>query len=106
MDVSPPKSTNPALSHVFSVQNTFFFGSCKTNWTTTPLQPLANASVPFREYFWKSLALTFGRDVSPGDCWVWPARGYAGETDVAAFVDGDVRGDLGDFRGHCNDTER
>lgn len=44
--------------------------------------------------------------MSPGDCWVWPARGYAGEADVAALVDGDVGRDLGDFWRHCNDTKR
>ena len=44
--------------------------------------------------------------MSPGDRWIWPARGYAGEADVAALVDGDVRRDLGDFRRHCNDTKR
>lgn len=44
--------------------------------------------------------------MSPGDCWVWPARGYAGEADVATFVDGDVRRDLSDFWRDCNDTER
>lgn len=44
--------------------------------------------------------------MSPGDCWVWPARGYAGEADVATLVDGDVGRDLGDFWRHCNDTKR
>lgn len=52
------------------------------------------------------LSPTFGRDVSPGDCRIWPARGYAGEADVAALVDGDVRRDLGDFRRHCDDTKK
>lgn len=44
--------------------------------------------------------------MSPGDCWIWPARGYAGEADVATFIDGDVRRDLGNFRRHCRDTKR
>lgn len=44
--------------------------------------------------------------MSPGDCWVWPARGYAGEADVAALVDRDVRRDVGDFWRHCNDAKR